>query len=116
MPRLLIQPRDREEEGNYQRRYYYPTERYKRVAGEEHQHLVIEHKEPLGPGDVGIGADVHRFRERCGYQVRQGDNDRQEKGRADEVHRDLPGEEPHRLVRTVVDVLLGYNLPLFYRL
>src|SRR5215207_6720328 len=116
MSRLLIQPGDREEEDKDQGRDYDPPKGYERVTGEEHQHLVVEHKEPLGPGHVGIGAEVHRLGEGRGYQVGQGNDDRQEDSRSGEVRYDLSGEEPHGLVRPVVDVLVGYYLSRFYRL
>src|SRR5215208_2991192 len=65
--RLLIQPRDREQQDDKQGRYHDPPEGYERETGEEHQHLVVEHKKPLGPGHVACGADVHRLRQRRGH-------------------------------------------------
>src|SRR5215212_1740680 len=39
--RLLIQPRDREQQDDKQGRYHDPPEGYERETGEEHQHLVV---------------------------------------------------------------------------
>src|ERR687883_589581 len=83
--RLLIQPRDREQQNEEQGRYHDPPEGYERETGEEHEHLVVEHEEPLGSGHVARGADVHRLRQGRGHQVRQHDDDRQKNGRTGEV-------------------------------
>src|SRR5918998_2544254 len=91
--RLPVQPRDREEDDEDQGRYHDPPEAYERVTGEEHQHLVVEEEEPLGPGHVGRGADVRRLREGRGHHVRQEDDDPHKDGGYDEIRHDLPGEE-----------------------
>src|SRR5918911_4265755 len=46
--RLGVQPRDREQQDDEQERYYHVSEGDEKGAGEVHQPLIQEEKEPLG--------------------------------------------------------------------
>src|SRR5215217_7189079 len=50
--RTPIEPRDGEEEPDEDRRHHDGPERYQGVSGEEHEHLLVEEEEPLGPCHV----------------------------------------------------------------
>src|SRR5215204_5462605 len=51
--RAPVEPRDGEEEPDEDRRHHDGPERYQGVAGEEHEHLLVEEEEPLRPRYVG---------------------------------------------------------------
>src|SRR3712207_6466135 len=50
--RSPVEPRHREQEHDEDRRHHDGPESYKGVAGEEHEHLLVEEEEPLGPRHV----------------------------------------------------------------
>src|SRR5215218_9247120 len=50
--RAPIEPRDGEEEPDEDRRHHDGPERYQCVPREEHEHLLVEEEEPLGPWHV----------------------------------------------------------------
>src|SRR5215216_831429 len=108
-----IEPRHREQESDEDRRHHDGPEGYQGVAGEEHEHLLVEEEEPLRPRHVGdrgrIGRRGKRRRSDIGEHAA-----RDEQGRGDvAVPQHLPGEEPHSLVRAVIVVLPGYHLFLY---
>src|SRR5215204_6423008 len=78
--------------------------------GEEHEHLLVEEEEPLGPWHVLDGRRVRRLGERRGGGVGEYDAGDEDKGADVAILEHLPGEEPHGLVRTLEDVLFGNYL------
>src|SRR5829696_9023563 len=102
-----VQPRQGEEEQDKDRGDHHGPERYQGVAGEEHEHLLVEEEEPLGARHVGYGGRVRRLGQGGRGGVREhhaGD----ENGRGDvAVLENLAGEERDGLVRTLEDVLRG---------
>src|SRR5215203_4540279 len=96
-----IEPWQGEQEQDEDRGYHHGPEGYQGVAGEEHEHLLVEEEEPLGARHVGYGGRVRRLGQGRRGGVREhhaGDEDR---GRDVAVPYDLPWEEPHRLVRAL---------------
>src|SRR5215210_8313074 len=51
--RAPLEPGDGEEESDEDRRHHDGPEGYQRVSWEEHEHLLVEEEEPLGPRHVG---------------------------------------------------------------
>src|SRR5215217_8294661 len=78
--RAPIEPRDGEEEPDEDRRHHDGPEGYQRVSGEEHEHLLVEEEEPLGPWYVGNGRRVRRRGERRGGGVREHDAGEEDEG------------------------------------
>src|SRR5918998_3455383 len=108
-----VEPRHREQKDYKDRRHDDGPERYQGVAGEEHEHLLVEEEEPLGPRHVGDGGRVRGFGQRRRDDVREhGDHD-EEQRRDVAVLQDLVWKERDALVVAVVDVLLGYLFFLF---
>src|SRR5829696_5949537 len=98
---------DHDHEQDKDRGDHHGPERYQGVAGEEHEHLLVEEEEPLGARHVGYGGRVRRLGQGRRGGVREhhaGDEDR---GRDVAVFENLPGEERDGLVRALVDVLRG---------
>src|SRR5215218_3397431 len=105
-----IEPRDGEEETDEDRRHHDGPERDQRVPGEEHEHLLVEEEEPLGPWHVLDGRRVRRLGERRGGGVGEYDAGDEDKGADVAILEHLPGEKPYSLVRTLEDVLFGNYL------
>src|SRR3712207_3502037 len=61
--RSSIQPRHHEQEHDEDRRHNDGPERYEGVAGEEHEHLLVEEEEPLRPRNVLDRRRIRRVRE-----------------------------------------------------
>src|ERR671918_1245853 len=110
--RAPIEPRDGEEEPDEDGRHNDGPEGYQGVSGEEHEHLLVEEKEPLGPGHVLDGRRVRRLGERRRREIGERRDDEQEQHAEVSLYEYLVGEEWHRLVVGVVDVLLCD--PLFF--
>src|ERR687890_134391 len=108
--RAPVEPRYGEQKTYEDRRHHYGPERYQGVPGEEHEHLLVEEEEPLGPGHVLHGRRVRRLGERRGGGVGEYDAGDEDKGAYVAILEHLPGEEPYSLVRTLEDVLFGNYL------
>src|ERR687890_669569 len=78
--RAPIEPRDGEEEPDEDRRDHDGPERDQGVSGEEHEHLLVEEEEPLGPGHVFDGRRVRRLGERRWGCVREHDAGEENEG------------------------------------
>src|SRR5215216_1980902 len=102
-----VEPRDGEEDPDEDRRHHDGPERDQGVSGEEHEHLLVEEEEPLGPRHVLDGRRVRRLGERRGGGVREHDAGEEDEGADVAVLEHLPGEERYGLVRTLEYVLLG---------
>src|SRR5215210_5748329 len=108
--RAPIEPRDGEEDPDEDRRHHDGPERDQRVPGEEHEHLLVEEEEPLGPWHVLDGRRVRRLGERRGGGVGEYGAGDEDKGADVAILEHLPGEKPYSLVRTLEDVLFGNYL------
>src|ERR671915_1453336 len=102
-----IEPRDGEEEPDEDGRHHDGPERYQRVSGEEHEHLLVEEEEPLRPWHVLDGRRVRRLGERRWGGIGEHDAGEEDKGADVAVLEHLTGEEPDSLVRTLEHVLFG---------
>src|SRR3712207_2751870 len=103
--RAPIEPRDGEEEPDEDRGHHDRPEGYQGVSGEEHEHLLVEEEEPLGPRHVLDRRRIRRLGERRGCGVGEHDAGEQYEGADVAVLDHLPGEERYGLVRTLEDVL-----------
>src|SRR5688572_12324249 len=108
--RAPIEPWDGEEEPDEDRRHHDGPEGYQGVSGEEHEHLLVEEEEPLGPWHVLDGRRVSRLGERSGGGIGEYDAGDEDKGADVAIFEHLPGEEPYGLVGTLEDVLFGNYL------
>src|SRR5215213_11216244 len=108
--RAPIEPRDGEADPDEDRRHHDGPERDQGVPGEEHEHLLVEEEEPLGPWHVLDGRRVRRLGERRGGGVGEYDAGDEDKGADVAILEHLPGEKPYSLVRTLEDVLFGNYL------
>src|SRR5215210_1397802 len=67
---LPVQPGDREQQDDEQRRDYHVPDGYERRTGEVDEPLVQEEEEPLRSRHVDRRAEVHRLRQGGGHHVR----------------------------------------------
>src|SRR5215207_10346218 len=102
-----IQPRQREEQDDEDRRHHHGPEADQGIPREEHEHLLVEEEEPLGPGYVRDRRRVSRLGQGRGRDVREHAAGQEDQRRDEQVVEDLLWEEPHGLVRAFIDVLFG---------
>src|SRR5215217_95648 len=105
--RATVEPRNGEEEPDKDRRHHHGPEGDERVAGEEHEHLLVEEEEPFGPRHVLDRRRIGRLGERRGRGIGEHDARDKDKGADVAVLEHLPGEKPHGLVGTLEHVLFG---------
>src|SRR5215213_9240230 len=92
--RATVEPRNGEEEPDKDRRHDHGPEGDERVAGEEHEHLLVEEEEPFGPRHVGDGRRVGRLGERRGRGIGEHDARNKDKGTDVAVLSTCPGKNP----------------------
>src|SRR4051812_18156526 len=76
--RPTVEPRQRDEQDDEDRRHYHSPEANESIPREEHQHLLVEEEEPLRAWHVRYSRRVGRLGERRGRDVREhsaGDKD-----------------------------------------